>query len=143
MSTESILWRLVGRYYDAPGPRLALSAANKQPRQNGHDIAVWPRVLQIENIGDKPGSEIHWKIRDYYPTALPSFERTIGGEIIHLKPHEHFVLDVIDEPSEDTTPGHSGMDLSLAHLVSTKSSSGTAAPIGSNIFRTSASRADA
>jgi hypothetical protein len=110
-----LLWKLepmLRRYYVPPGPILALSSVNMQGRGN----YVWPRVLQIENIGDKPALEIAWEIRDYYhPCIPPCFTRSTDQRALPLKPQEHFRFDVITENGESDQPGHTG-GLSRAHF---------------------------
>jgi hypothetical protein len=111
-----ILWKLLplaGRYTAEPGPILTLSSVNMTAVQ-GDPNSVYPRVLQIENIGNKAAFETTWEIREYYPLVPPSFESVCGNRMIPLKPQEHFLLNVVKDGSEADVPGHD--DLSVAHF---------------------------
>jgi hypothetical protein len=71
----------------------------------GDPNSVYPRVLEIENIGNKPALQTTWEIREYYPVFPPDFYPVHGSRMIVIKPQEHFLLNVVKDTSEPDIPG--------------------------------------
>jgi hypothetical protein len=113
-----ILWKflpLLTRYTAEAGPILEPSR-KKLTMVQGEPNRVYPRVLEIENIGDRAALQTTWEIRHYYATFPPDFYSVHGSQMIALKPQEHFLLSVEKDGSEPDIPGL--LDLSVAHFGS-------------------------
>jgi|SRR5579863_1017068 len=102
MSTEEIIalflgggliWKL--RFFATPGPIIALTSRNVV---SGND--EYPRVLEIENFGDKAAQSIEWEIREYFTAVLPRYESRRDRRPAPLKPGERFGINVGSESAD-------------------------------------------
>jgi hypothetical protein len=82
-----LVWKL--RSFAAPGPNISLTSWN-----TARDNHEYPRLLEVENFGDKVAQGLAWEIRDYDIAWLPNYQSQCGRRLVPLKPGESFFIDV-------------------------------------------------
>jgi hypothetical protein len=87
-----IFWKL---FSPAPGPAIDLTSSNTVRNDK------YPRLLEIENVGDKAAHNVQWEIREYCGTVLPSYEPPRRDKhIAPLKPGERLAIEVGSESAD-------------------------------------------
>ena len=85
-----LLWKL--RVFATPGPNIALSDHNVPRSRVNPDF---PKLLEVENIGDKAAQNITWEIRDHSSVIVPpQYEMTRHQHPAPLKPGGTLIVDV-------------------------------------------------
>jgi hypothetical protein len=85
--------------------------SNRNTAQGNNE---YPRLLEIENVGDEATQSVEWEIRDYYATLPRSYESRRGKRLAPVKPEERFVIDVGSESADVALLTH--FEIIMSHM---------------------------